>query len=183
LRYVQFACMIFFNVSCIIVYAYVPADPKSDFCKNPAVMCNDQYGKSIGRGEIYFQAGTWTRLDMVMSLNKPAGNSNGTLQVYQNGALVIQLNNMPYRTSGMVGFQGLMFSSFFGGSDPTYATPVDTSVYFRNVQLSVGQSAALYQGTGGSAASHFGRLSGGGTFATIATIITTAAVITAFFIL
>ncbi|KAG0042401.1 hypothetical protein BGZ83_000505 [Gryganskiella cystojenkinii] len=131
------------------VYAYVPADPKSDFCKNSAVICNDQYGKSIGRGQIYFQPGAWTRLDMIMSLNKPAGNSNGTLQVYQNGVLAIQLNNVPYRSSGMVGFQGLMFSSFFGGSDPTYATPVDTSVYFRNVQLSVGQPADLYQGTGG----------------------------------
>lgn len=52
----------------------------------------------------------------------------------------------------MVGFQGLLFSSFFGGSDPTYATPVDTSVYFRNVQLSVGAPAKLYEGTGGSGA-------------------------------
>lgn len=107
-------------------------------------------------------------MDMVMSLNKPAGNSNGTLQVYQNGALVIQLDDIPYRTSGMVGFQGLMFSSFFGGSDPTYATPVDTSVYFRNVQLSVGQPATLYQGTGGSASiSDFGRLRGHATIAVV----------------
>lgn len=52
----------------------------------------------------------------------------------------------------MVGFQGLLFSSFFGGSDSTYATPVDTMVYFRNVQLSVGPPAALYEGSGGSGA-------------------------------
>ncbi|KAF9429652.1 hypothetical protein BGZ76_001151 [Entomortierella beljakovae] len=132
------------------VYAYVPADPKSSFCKNSEVLCNDQYGKSIGRGQIYFQPGVWTRLDMVMELNSPAGNSNGTLQVYLNGNLAINLNNIPYRSTGMVGFQGLMFSSFFGGSDPTYATPVDTSVYFKNVQLSVGAPAELYEGTGGS---------------------------------
>jgi hypothetical protein len=41
-----------------------------------------------------------------------------------------------------------MFSSFFGGSDPSYATPVDTTVYFRNVQLSVGEPATLYDGPG-----------------------------------
>ncbi|KAK3833381.1 MAG: hypothetical protein JOS17DRAFT_740340 [Linnemannia elongata] len=134
------------------VYAYVPADPKSSFCKDSQVLCNDQYGKSIGRGQIYFQPGVWTRLDMVMELNEPAGNSNGTLQVYQNGILAVHMDNIPYRSSGMVGFQGLLFSSFFGGSDPTYATPVDTSVYFRNVQLSVGAPAKLYEGTGGSSA-------------------------------
>ncbi|KAG0378539.1 hypothetical protein BGX24_003519 [Mortierella sp. AD032] len=149
------------------VYAYVPADPKSSFCRDSQVLCNDQYGKSIGRGQVYFEPGVWTRLDMVMELNEPAGNSNGTLQVYQNGNLAIHMNNIPYRSSGMVGFQGLLFSSFFGGSDPTYATPVDQSVYFRNVQLSVGAPAMLYEGTGESGAS--GRMGGevGGTSLTI----------------
>ncbi|KAK3836125.1 MAG: hypothetical protein J3R72DRAFT_371553 [Linnemannia gamsii] len=149
------------------VYAYVPADPKSSFCRDSQVLCNDQYGKSIGRGQVYFEPGVWTRLDMVMELNEPAGNSNGTLQVYQNGNLAIHMNNIPYRSSGMVGFQGLLISSFFGGSDPTYATPVDQSVYFRNVQLSVGAPAMLYEGTGGSGAS--GRMGGevGGTSLTI----------------
>ncbi|KAF8942424.1 hypothetical protein BGZ47_006489 [Haplosporangium gracile] len=134
------------------VYAYVPADPKSAFCKDSQVLCNDQYGKSIGRGQIYFQPGVWTRLDMALELNEPAGNSNGTLQVYQNGILAVHMNNISYRSTGMVGFQGLLFSSFFGGSDSTYATPVDTAVYFRNVQLSVGAPAKLYEGTGGSGA-------------------------------
>ncbi|KAG0358328.1 hypothetical protein BG005_002503 [Podila minutissima] len=135
-------------------YAYVPVDARSEFCKNPAVICNDLYGKSIGRGQIYFQPGTWTRLDMVMELNEPAGASNGTLQVYQNGNLVVSMNDIPYRTTGMVGFQGLMFSSFFGGSDPSYATPVDTRVFFRNVQMSVGPPAELYEGSGNGAATH-----------------------------
>jgi hypothetical protein len=141
------------------VYAYVPADPNSSFCKDSQVLCNDQYGKSIGRGQIYFQPGVWTRLDVAMELNEPAGNSNGTLQVYQNGELSVHMTNVPYRSTGMVGFQGLLFSSFFGGSDSSYATPVDQSVYFKNVQLSVGAPAKLYEGSGGSGAS--GKMSGG----------------------
>ncbi|KAF9438052.1 hypothetical protein BGZ76_010001 [Entomortierella beljakovae] len=132
------------------VYAYVPAESGSKFCNNPEVMCSDQYGKSIGRGLIYFPQGQWNHLDMVMELNEPAGNQNGTLRVHLNGKQVISLNNIPYRSTGMVGFQGLMFSSFFGGADPSYATPVDTNVYFKNIQLSVGQPAELYNGTGGS---------------------------------
>lgn len=130
------------------VYAYVPADHNSNLCKSENVLCNDQYGKSIGRGLIYFAPNMWHRIDMVMALNDPAGKQNGLLEVYQNGVQVISMNNMPYRTTGMVGFQGLMFSSFFGGSDPSYATPVDTTVYFRNVQLSVGEPATLYEGPG-----------------------------------
>lgn len=137
-----------------IAYAYVPADPRSEFCRNSEVICNDQYGKSIGRGQIYFQPGTWTRLDIVMELNEPAGTSNGTLQVYQNGNLAVSMSDIPYRTSGMVGFQGLMFSSFFGGSDPSYATPVDTRIFFRNVEMSVGPPAKLYEGTGNDAATN-----------------------------
>ncbi|KAF9933844.1 hypothetical protein FBU30_004240 [Linnemannia zychae] len=160
------------------VYAYVPADPKSSFCNNPEVLCNDQYGKSIGRGQIYFQPGVWTRLDMVMELNEPAGNSNGTLQVYQNGNLVVHLDNVPYRSTGMVGFQGLLFSSFFGGSDPTYATPVDQSIYFRNVQLSVGEPAKLYNGTSmsegrrtiGSASSYVGAIICGFAFVLVSSL-------------
>ncbi|KAF9113917.1 AP-3 complex subunit sigma-1 [Mortierella sp. AM989] len=132
------------------VYAYIPADAESKFCENPEVMCNDQYGKSIGRGQIYFTQGNWNHLDMVMELNEPAGNQNGTLRVYLNGNQVISMNNVPYRSTGMVGFQGLMFSSFFGGADVSYATPVDANVYFKNIQLSVGQPATLYEGTGGS---------------------------------
>lgn len=134
------------------VYSYIPVSDNSDFCKNPNVLCNDQYGKSIGRGLLYFPPGTWTRIDMVMQLNEPAGYNNGILDVYINGLKSISMNTIPYRTTGMVGFQGLMFSTFFGGNTPDYATPVDTSVFFRNVQLSVGEPAKLYEGNGGSAA-------------------------------
>ncbi|KAG0276458.1 hypothetical protein BGZ95_007505 [Linnemannia exigua] len=134
------------------VYAYIPVEDNSDFCKNPNVQCNDQFGKSIGRGLLYFPPGAWTRVDMVMQLNEPAGYNNGILDVYINGLKAISMNTIPYRKTGMVGFQGLMFSTFFGGNTPQYATPVDTSVFFRNVQLSVGEPARLYEGNGGSAA-------------------------------
>ncbi|KAF9371645.1 hypothetical protein CPB97_001818 [Podila verticillata] len=134
------------------VYAYVPVDDNSKFCESSDVLCNDVYGKSIGRGLIYFRPGQWTHLDMIMTLNEPAGSQNGQLQVYMNGYQVITMNNIPYRTTGMVGFQGLMFSSFFGGSDPSYATPVDTNIFFKNLQLSVSAPAQLYEGSGNGGA-------------------------------
>ena len=132
----------------------------SAFCKDPNVQCNDQFGKSIGRGLIYFPPGTWTRVDMVMQLNEPAGYNNGILDVYINGLKAISMNTLPYRTTGMVGFQGLMFSTFFGGNTPQYASPVDTSVFFRNVQLSVGDAARLYEGNGGTPSAAGGKIVG-----------------------
>ncbi|KAF9578356.1 hypothetical protein BGW38_005882, partial [Lunasporangiospora selenospora] len=127
------------------VYAYIPTPPSSNFCKDDQVMCNDKYGISVGRGMIYFTAGVWSHIDVVMELNEPASKQNGKLKVYLDGNRVITMDNVPYRTTGMVGFQGLMFSSFFGGADPSYATPVDTSVYFKNLQMSVGEPATLYE--------------------------------------
>ncbi|KAF9310592.1 hypothetical protein BG003_008357 [Podila horticola] len=152
------------------VYAYVPADPNSKFCQTPEVQCNDVYGKSIGRGLIYFRPSQWTRLDVIMSLNEPAGSQNGQLQVYMNGNQVISMDNIPYRTTGMVGFQGLMFSSFFGGSDTSYATPVDTNVFFRNMQLSVSEPAQLYEGSGSGGTATVSRTTSDTVLLSIATI-------------
>ncbi|KAG0222330.1 hypothetical protein BGW41_006068 [Actinomortierella wolfii] len=132
------------------VYAYIPSDSK--FCKDPNVQCNDIYGTSIGRGVLFFPAGRWTRIDMIMQINEPAGKSNGKLTIYLNGNKVIDMDSVPYRSTGMVGFHGLMFSSFFGGSDESYATPVDQYVYFKNFQLAVGPEAQLYEGRGTSSA-------------------------------
>ncbi|KAG0287159.1 hypothetical protein BGZ97_007177, partial [Linnemannia gamsii] len=161
------------------VYAYIPVSDNSDFCKNPNVQCNDQFGKSIGRGVLYFPPGTWTRIDMVMQLNEPAGYNNGILNVYINGLKYISMNTIPYRSTGMVGFQGLMFSTFFGGNTPNYATPVDTSVFFRNVQLSVGEPARLYEGNGGSAAG--GKIVGSRAVGTTAVVSVFVALLGVFF--
>jgi len=97
---------------------------------------------------------------MIMTLNEPAGSQNGQLQVYMNGYQAITMDNIPYRTTGMVGFQGLMFSSFFGGSDPSYATPVDTNIFFKNLQLSVSEPAQLYEGSGSGGAAIGSRTTG-----------------------
>ncbi|KAG0270410.1 hypothetical protein DFQ27_007562 [Actinomortierella ambigua] len=133
------------------VYAYIPSNTK--FCKDSNVQCNDVYGTSIGRGTVFFAPNQWTRIDIVMQLNDPAGLSNGKLAVYLNGNKVVDMATLSYRSTGMVAFHGLMFSSFFGGSDETYATPVDQYIYFKNIRMAVGPEAKLYEGSGTSAAS------------------------------
>ncbi|KAF9976181.1 hypothetical protein BGZ73_009035 [Actinomortierella ambigua] len=133
------------------VYAYIPDDSK--FCKDSNVQCNDVYGTSIGRGVLYFPQGQWTRVDMIMQLNEPAGVANGKLVIYLNGNKVVDMNSVPYRSTGKVAFHGLMFSTFFGGSDESYATPTDQYIYFKNIQMAVGPEAILYEGRGTNSAS------------------------------
>ncbi|KAI9228589.1 MAG: hypothetical protein DHS80DRAFT_9149, partial [Piptocephalis tieghemiana] len=114
------------------VYMYLPIHKEHSFCQRRYVSCTEGYGQSIGRGKINFDPGKWTRMEMYMRMNDPH-TSNGVLVVAVDGVKVLEENGMPWRSSGSVGPSSLMFSSFFGGHDSSYATPVDQDLFFRNV--------------------------------------------------
>lgn len=42
---------------------------------------------------------------------------------------------LQYRSVSSVSIGGLYFSTFFGGSDSSWAPPSDVNAYFRNIQL------------------------------------------------
>ncbi|KAL1915748.1 uncharacterized protein VTP21DRAFT_6507 [Calcarisporiella thermophila] len=118
-------------------YAYVPES--EEFCSDrPTVICNEVYGTSIARGEFEFSLGAWNKIDMFISMNDP-GKSNGVLKVWLNNTMMVDKNNVPYRTTDALGVSRLMFSTFFGGATPDWATPIDTFTAFRDIQLSVGE--------------------------------------------
>jgi hypothetical protein len=91
----------------------------------------------------------WTHLEVYVKLNS-GSNTNGILQVWQDSSLVINQPHIQFRSSDSVGISSLMFSTFFGGGSPEYATHVDTSTYFKNIQFSTGNTP---DPTGGNAAS------------------------------
>ena len=104
------------------IYAYVPNK------KNPV------YGESIGRGRFSFVRGRWLRLEQQIILNQPQ-MADGVLRVWEDGVQVIERQDIVYRTDAAVGISGLMFSTFFGGHDATWASPQDQSIRFRNIRL------------------------------------------------
>ena len=57
-----------------------------------------------------------------MSLNTP-GQSNGYIRVYINGVEVLDATGLEFRTVSSLQINGLYFSTFFGGSDKTWASP------------------------------------------------------------
>lgn len=117
----------------------------SALCKDSNVICNDDgYGTSIGRGDFTWATGAWNHVDMVVGLNNPPTLSNGFLEVYHNGVIAINQTGLQIRSSTSVAsIQGIFFSTFFGGADNTWATPVNQSTYYRNFQMWGSDGASL----------------------------------------
>ncbi|KAL1931433.1 hypothetical protein VTP01DRAFT_9575 [Rhizomucor pusillus] len=120
-------------------YAYIP---DNDICGQSNTVCNDEYGISFSRGVIQFKTNTWTNIELYVKINDPS-ESNGVLQVWQDGNLVINQQSLKYRTSNAIAVSNLMFSTFFGGGSSKYATSVDTFTYYKNLQFSVGNQVTL----------------------------------------
>ncbi len=80
------------------------------------------YGMQLGCGNWTWQPGKWTKVQETVSLNTP-GRSNGYITVYINGVPALDATGLRFRTVSSLQINGLFFSSFFGGSDKTWATP------------------------------------------------------------
>jgi hypothetical protein len=64
-----------------------------------------------------------------------AGSYDGVLRVWVDRKLVANWTDILYRVSDDVLVAGLMFSTFFGGHDPSWASPRTQSAFFRNFQF------------------------------------------------
>ena len=103
------------------VYAYLPEK-------------NAQYGESISTGAWAFIPGQWQHLEQEVVVNH-TGSYDGVLRVWVDGKLVANWTDIFYRVSDDVLVAGLMFSTFFGGHDPSWASPRTQSAFFRNFQF------------------------------------------------
>ncbi|KAG9021939.1 hypothetical protein FS837_006853 [Tulasnella sp. UAMH 9824] len=115
-------------------YAYIPTP--NGVCNDAGVRCNsDGFGVSIDRATFSFTPGQWTRITMLIRLNDPT-YANGELWVYYNDLLAVKMQDIYYRSSfDIQSVQGMYFSTFFGGNDNTWASPVSQNTYYRNIQL------------------------------------------------
>lgn len=105
------------------IYAYLPSSVN--------------YGTSIGRGSWHFIPGQWTLIEQSVKLNTP-GIGNGNLRVWVNEKLVVDRHDVLFRSVDYLKLQGIIFSTFFGGNDQSWATPVDTYVDFSDFAVSGG---------------------------------------------
>ncbi len=89
----------------------------------------DGYGEQLGCGNWTWQPGQWTKVQETVGLNTP-GQANGYITVYINGQPALDALGLTFRTISSLQINGLFFSTFFGGSDPTWATPQAQHVDF-----------------------------------------------------
>lgn len=97
------------------MYAYLPT--------------SEGYGDSIGRGSWRFQPGVWHHLKQTITLNDPQA-ADGRIQVWVDGEQVIDQSGLVFRSTADLKIDGLFFSTFFGGGDPSWATPRDVYADF-----------------------------------------------------
>jgi hypothetical protein len=90
------------------VYAYLPTSV--------------DHGTSLGRGDWQWPLGRWTCVEQDVRLNEP-GRKDGSVTIHLDGAEVLASDGLEFRTIGRLGIEGVFFSTFFGGSDPSWSTP------------------------------------------------------------
>ena len=117
-------------------YVYATAAHAVPAYKNlPNAHYNAQYGDSLWRGELQFRPSGWNDVSVRVRLNTP-GEADGGLRVAVNG-VVREFEGMQWRCGDAadVTVAGVFFSTFYGGSQPKHACPVDTCIRFREFTL------------------------------------------------
>lgn len=103
------------------VYAYLPT--------------SKEHGTSLGRGDWTFPTGRWIRVEQRVKLNT-VGKSDGQIQVWMDGVQVASHTGLKFRTTSKLKIEGIFFSTFFGGSDSSWASPRDQTAEFASFVLS-----------------------------------------------
>jgi len=105
------------------VYAYLPS--------------SITHGTSLGRGSWSVTPGRWQSIEQSVRLNTP-GNADGEITVWLDGQKVFSQTQVVFRTTASLHIDGVFFSSFFGGGDPSWASPTDQHADFADFSVGSG---------------------------------------------
>ncbi|KAG6866365.1 hypothetical protein C0991_005286 [Blastosporella zonata] len=115
------------------IYASIPTT--NNLCSQTGVSCASD-ATSLQRGSFGFVSGQWSRITLLIRLNDPPNVANGNIQLFYNDLSAIDQQGLQLRTNSGVYLNGFYFSTFFGGSDTSWATPNTTHTYYhRNIML------------------------------------------------
>lgn len=135
------------------VYAYLPTSKR--------------WGTVLGRGNWKFEPGTWHEITQEVKLNDK-GKNNGTIKVWFDDQQVLNQEGLTFRSTESLKLDGVFFSTFFGGSSASYATPKDVHVDFDDFQVStLGQAASTTGNVSPASNSTSNSIFGSNTFSTL----------------
>ena len=115
------------------LYMYIPTTQDSSV----TAIAIDEYptGLSLGRNQFYFVKGQWQTIKIYMKMND-LGTNNGILELSYNNEVKISLTKINLRETD-IPINGIMFQTFFGGSNISWESSLDTYIKIRNMILSV----------------------------------------------
>ncbi len=101
--------------------------------------CGDDFKYSAGGTDFKLVPGTWYTLESHVVMNT-AGQHNGVLEAWVDGVQMLSLSNFNYRVAGATfGIDALYFSTFFGGSDASWAPTAAQTVDYDEFVISTGR--------------------------------------------
>ncbi|TFK75432.1 polysaccharide lyase family 14 protein [Pluteus cervinus] len=127
------------------VYAYIPTP--NHLCTDSNIICNPDFGTSISRNSFGFESARWNRITMLVQMNDPPNVANGNVRLFFNDIQALSTGDLQFRSASSLSINGMYFSTFFGGDDPSWATPQTTHTYFRNLQLWAGSAPSNLTGS------------------------------------
>ena len=93
-----------------------------------------KWGSVFGLGHWRFTPGRVTNLALYVKLNVP-GSANGVIAAWADDVLVVYAPDVVFRHVAELVVDGFLFSTFFGGSTPDWATPVDTASQYGPMEI------------------------------------------------
>jgi len=100
-----------------------------------------RHGESVGRGAWRFPTGRWVSIEQEIVLNTPEA-ADGVVRIWVDGRLSLERRDLRWREHAGVLIEGLMFSTFFGGKDASWASPEDQEAVFADFRLGTAPAAA-----------------------------------------
>lgn len=116
-------------------YVYLPESQHQEYMKIPKLVRNKIYGDSLWRGLFKFYKNTWNSVSIRLktnTFNNNIPNYDGELELTINN-ITKGFNKFIWRTDPNYNLNAVVFETFFGGSKPSTATPLDTWTYFKNI--------------------------------------------------
>jgi len=103
------------------VYAYLPT--------------SKVWGTALARREWRFEPGKWYLLELQVLLNRPFF-SDGVIRISIDNKVVREIDKLVFRKTNDLLIDGMMFSTFFGGNNSSFASSADAKLSFSSIQLS-----------------------------------------------
>lgn len=94
-----------------------------------------KYGDIFYGQNARFQRDIWQKIKLVVSIND-IDQHNGKIQAYLNEQLFFERSDFVFRTTKSIQIERLMFETFFGGDDITWAPKKQEKLWIRNLEVS-----------------------------------------------